>query len=304
MRSGGNNFFEFDVVSINDMGQEISRNQSRAEFFTEDLGNNVSLEMVSIPSGQFWMGASRLDIPQPQYFQAIYQPQKPRHQVTIPAFYMGKFPITQAQWARVAILPKVNIDLKFNPSQFQGGERPVECVSWEDTIEFCTRLSRETGKSYRLPTEAEWEYACRAGTITPFHFGKTITTYLANYDGNFTYGSERQGLYLRQTTFVGSYEIANSFGLYDMHGLVFEWCQDIWHKNYIGAPTDGTAWIDETVQYWFRFGSFQLSCPKYRVLRGGSCYFGPHHCSSAFRRAAVQHRKLNHIGFRVVVSSE
>ncbi|MFM6369487.1 MAG: formylglycine-generating enzyme family protein, partial [Dolichospermum sp.] len=115
-------------------------------------------------------------------------------QVTIKPFCFGKYPITQAQWQAVAALPQVNQELKPNPSRFKGANRPVEQVSWHDAVEFCARLSNYTKRPYRLPSEAEWEYACRAGTTTPFHFGDTITTELANYDGNYTYGDGPKGV--------------------------------------------------------------------------------------------------------------
>jgi formylglycine-generating enzyme required for sulfatase activity len=117
----------------------------------------------------------------------------------------------------------------------------VENVLWEDAMEFCARLSKKTGRDYRLLSETEWEYACRAVTTTPFHFGETITTDLANYDGNFTYASAPKGVYLQQTTDVGSFP-PNAFGLHDMHGNVWEWCADPWYDNYAGAPVDGSVW--------------------------------------------------------------
>ncbi|MFM6472590.1 MAG: formylglycine-generating enzyme family protein, partial [Dolichospermum sp.] len=196
--------------------------------------------------------------------------ERPQHQVTIKPFCFGKYPITQAQWQAVAALPQVNQELKPNPSRFKGdgstsltNHCPVERVSWHDAVEFCARLSNYTKRPYRLPSEAECEYACRAGTITPFHFGETITTELANYNGNNTYGDGPKGVYRKETTEVGSFKIANEFGLYDMHGNVWEWCQDDWHNNYEGAPVDGSAWIN-------------LSNRK--VLRGGSWNYYPVLC--------------------------
>jgi serine/threonine protein kinase len=123
------------------------------------------------------------------------------------------------------------------------------------TVPICEKLSQKTGKTYRLPSEAEWEYACRAGTTTPFYFGETITTDLVNYNGNSTYASAPKGQYRQQTTPVGSFP-PNAFGLYDMHGNVWEWCQDHWHDNYNGAPTDGSAWTDDNDN-------------RSRLLRGG-----------------------------------
>ncbi|NEQ23918.1 MAG: formylglycine-generating enzyme family protein [Microcoleus sp. SIO2G3] len=182
---------------------------------------------------------------------------------------------------------KVNIDLKSDPSNFKGANRPVERVFWNDAVEFCARLSKATGREYRLPSEAEWEYACRAGTTTPFHFGETITTDLANYDGNYTYGSGSKGQYRKQTTNVGSFP-PNAFGLHDMHGNVLEWCQDTWHENYNGVPTDGSAWVNENANQ------------NIRTLRGGSWDFNPRVCRSASRDFDLPDFDLSTIGFRVV----
>jgi formylglycine-generating enzyme required for sulfatase activity len=156
----------------------------------------------------------------------------PQHRVTIQSFWMGKYPITQRQWQAV---------MGENPSYFKGDNRPVENVSWEDVVAFCQRLSEKTGKTYRLPSEAEWEYACRAGTTTPFYFGETITTDLVNYHGEYPYAAAPEGVYREETTEVGIFP-PNAFGLYDMHGNVWEWCADPWHDNYNGAPTDGSVW--------------------------------------------------------------
>jgi formylglycine-generating enzyme required for sulfatase activity len=134
---------------------------------------------------------------------------------------MGKYEVTQAQYQAI---------MGNNPSNFKGEKRPVEQVSWNDAVKFCEELSKKTGRAYRLPSEAEWEYAARAGTDTPFHFGETITTDLANYNGNFTYASAPKGEYRKETTDVGIFP-PNSFGLYDMCGNVWEWCLDKYHNN-------------------------------------------------------------------------
>ncbi|MFM6727605.1 MAG: formylglycine-generating enzyme family protein, partial [Dolichospermum sp.] len=155
--------------------------------------------------------------------------------------------------------------------------------------EFCARLSNHSQRPYRLPSEAEWEYACRAGTITPFHFGETITTELANYNGNNTYGDGPKGVYREETTEVGSFKIANEFGLYDMHGNVWEWCQDDWHNNYEGAPTDGSAWINRSNDR--------------KVRRGGSWYDFSDFCRSASRNWDNAKFNYNNFGFRVVCST-
>ena len=215
--------------------------------------------------------------------------ESPQHPVTVPPFTMGKFEVTQAQWKAIASLPKVKIDLNVDPSKFKGSDRPVENVSWNDAIEFCDRLSAKTGKKYRLPSEAEWEYACRAGTTAPFNVGATLSADLANYDGTYTYGSGQKGTYRNETIAVGSFS-PNAFGLYDMHGNVWEWCADYYHTNYQGAPTDGSAWVE---------GGDRAN----RLLRGGSWDDDPWLCRSALRNRLGPDRRYDFIGFRVVCGS-
>jgi formylglycine-generating enzyme required for sulfatase activity len=173
-----------------------------------------------------------------------------------------------------------------NPSRFKGNNRPVERVSWNDAVTFCERLSQKTQKYYRLPSEAEWEYACRAGTTTPFYFGESITPELVNYDGNYTYGSAPKGQYRQQTTDVGSFP-PNAFGLYDMHGNVWEWCQDDYINSYNNAPTDGSALTGRS---------------STKLLRGGSWYSLPGNCRSAYRTIYFLDNYFGLIGFRVVCS--
>ncbi|MGH1393565.1 MAG: caspase, EACC1-associated type [Trichormus sp.] len=275
-------FFEFDIVKVNAQGKIINRSRGRAEFFTENLANGVILEMVSIPGGKFLMGS-------PEDELGRFDTESPQHNVTIQPFFMGKFPVTQGQWAAVAAFDKVNIDLNPDPSNFKGANRPVECVSWDDAVEFCARLSKKTGKIYRLPSEAEWEYACRAGTTTPFYCGETITTDLANYNGNYTYGAAPKGEYRQQTTEVGKFP-ANPFGLFDMCGNIWEWCQDEWHENYNNAPTDGSAWLGENDN-------------EYCLMRGGSWYNTAGNCPSGFRFNMKPEFWDIGLGFRVVVSA-
>jgi formylglycine-generating enzyme required for sulfatase activity len=173
-------------------------------------------------------------------------------------------------------------------------------VSWDEAVEFCQRLSKQTGREYRLPSEAEWEYACRARTTTPFHFGETITTDLANYRGTDwdyqgktypgNYGQGPKGEFRQKTTEVGSFKIANTFGLYDMHGNVWDWCLDHWHESYEGAPTDGSAWTTG--------GDDSL-----RVLRGGSWGDIPRNCRSACRDGYARGSQNFYLGFRLVCAS-
>ncbi|MFO5475371.1 MAG: SAV_2336 N-terminal domain-related protein [Dolichospermum sp.] len=257
----------------------INKQKNQAQHFIEDLGNGIQLEMVAIPGGSFMMGS-------PKNERGWRETESPQHQVTVQPFLLGKYPVTQAQWQAVASLTQVNQELKPNPSRFEGANRPVERVSWHDAVEFCNRLSNHTQRPYRLPSEAEWEYACRAGTTTPFHFGETITTDLANYNGNYTYGDGVKGIRKRETTVVGSFKIANEFGLYDMHGNVWEWCQDDWHENYIDAPKDGSVWTSRS--------------GNNKVMRGGSWSNYPGYCRSAYRIYSGLDNDSILVGFRVV----
>jgi formylglycine-generating enzyme required for sulfatase activity len=251
-------------------GQGQSQSQGTAE---------VRLEMVAIAPGSFLMGS-------PPDEPDNYEDEQPQHEVTVPDFLIARTPITQAQWQVVAGWPQIGRELDPDPASLKGENRPVEQVSWEDATEFCQRLSVHTGKTYRLPSEAEWEYACRAGTTTPFHYGETITAELANYDASRTYGDGPQGEYRRQTTEVGSFP-ANAWGLCDMHGNVREWCEDDWHGNYEGAPTDGSAWVDAD------------RTKTRRLLRGGSWCFIPRFCRSAYRSYDSRDIRNDNFGFRV-----
>jgi formylglycine-generating enzyme required for sulfatase activity len=261
--------FEFGVVIVNEQGEVIQRQTCRACQFVEELGNGVSLEMVSVPKGQFLMGA-RAGLGYPDEY--------PQHSVGVGPFFMGKYPVTQKQWEAV---------MKWTPPyRCQGGKRPVDRVCWYDAVEFCERLSEKTGRVYRLPSEAEWEYACRARTTTPFYCGETITTDLANYVGEHIYRSEPAGIYRHMTTDVGSFP-PNAFGLYDMHGNVWEWCADVWHDDYVGAPTDGSVW--------------ENGVASQRVLRGGCWHDPPDLCRSAARLRQVSKEGEDYFGFRVAL---
>lgn len=282
--------FKFETVLVNCQGQIVSSANLAARYFRENLGNGIFLDMVAVPRGKFYMGTEDAEIRRliQKYSRDWYLNERPKHSVTVPDFYLSKFLVTQEQWEFVALLPKIDRDIQPNPSYFKGKQRPVENISWHDAIEFCARLSTYTGKNYRLPTEAEWEYACRAGTTTPFSCGKTISGKLANYDENYTYGNELPGSYRESTTIVGQFP-PNPFGLYDMHGNVWEWCADDYHENYENAPNNGSAW---------------LAKPKniYKVLRGGSWFYLPSYCRSASRHRFNSDKTDNGIGFRCVVS--
>ncbi|MEG4518573.1 MULTISPECIES: bifunctional serine/threonine-protein kinase/formylglycine-generating enzyme family protein [unclassified Microcoleus] len=264
--------FDFDTVKVDVRGNITSRQHRQAQFFRENLGSGAILDMVAIPGGRFVMGS-------PNTEAGRSNNEGPQRTVNISPFFMGKYPITQEQWEVV---------MGNNPSEIKGLKRPVEQVSWNNALEFCQKLSQKTGNIYRLPSEAEWEYACRAGTTTPFYFGDTITPDLVNYDGNYPYGSAPKGLYRKQTTDVGSFP-PNAFGLYEMQGNVWEWCSDKWHGNYNGAPTDGSSW--------------ETGTDNNRVLRGGGWNCNTVYCRSAYRGRNWAVHRSRHLGFRVAVAS-
>ena len=282
--------FEFEVATLEQHREWAihKQRQHRIGLLVEPLAVGVELEMVLLPGGTFVMGSPEAE---PERRSA----KGPQHTVSLESFLMGRYPVTQAQWRAVAAMPQINRSLEPDPSRFKGANRPVEQVSWYEAVEFCDRLSAHTEnpyikKEYRLPTEAEWEYACRAGTTTPFHFGETISTDLANYDGDSTYANGPQGKARKETTFVDHFGIANAFGLCDLHGNAWEWCQDHWHNGYEGAPIDGSACLSENEK-------------ASRALRGGSWVHTPRHCRSAFRYYNPPDNRYNYVGFRVVCSA-
>jgi formylglycine-generating enzyme required for sulfatase activity len=281
LEGGEDKRFEFETVMVDPEGEITERIRKEARYKTEILDEGVELEMVYIPGGTFMMGS-------PETERGREESESPQHEVRIEPFYMSKYPVTQAQWEAVT---------GNNPSRFEGKDRPVEQISWHDAVTFCKRLSKMTGKTYYLPSEAQWEYACRAGTTTPFYFGETITTDLANYRGtdwvydgrtfNSSYGLGPKGVFHEETTEVGSFP-PNAFGLYDMHGNVWEWCADPWHiRGYEGAPNDGSIW---------KGGSGK------RILRGGSWFNLPTHTRTAFRAKSIALKQYGTNGFRVVSS--
>jgi formylglycine-generating enzyme required for sulfatase activity len=284
--------FEFEVTTVakkissgrrNSSELIVNRYSRQNQYFLEDLDGEVALEMVQIPGGGFMMGALETEV-------GSRGSERPLHEVTMSSFFMSKYPITQAQWQVVANMKhlRVNRDLKLKPSQNKGDCLPVERVSWYDAVEFCARLSKHTVREYRLPSEAEWEYAARAGTTTQFHYGETITRELANYNTSKTFAEEQKGQYRQQSTPVGQFP-ANNFGLYDMHGNVWEWCVDDWHDSYENAPTDGSARVSDHDNF------FQL-----RVLRGGSWSNPPVDCRCANHHNDFPGNWSSLYGFRVV----
>jgi formylglycine-generating enzyme required for sulfatase activity len=281
---------------------------------TAAKGHPLALTLVEIPAGTFLMGS-------PPQVPERSSDEGPQHEVTLASYFISQTPITQAQWRAVAgwrerpgerwgreldpqpsffhPLPNPNArsftdgHFALLPAETNSDLRPVDNVSWHDAIEFCSRLSQRSGRTYTLPSEAQWEYACRAETTTPFWFGDTISPELANYDGNYVYGDGPKGIYRKQTTPVGMFP-ANAWGLQDMHGNVWEWCVDQWHNSYEGAPADGTAWADGTA------GEKAQESQKRRLLRGGSWLDNPRDCRSAFRSLAQPGLAYAYVGFRVV----
>jgi formylglycine-generating enzyme required for sulfatase activity len=262
------------------MGNEWQQKteQITVSSYEQELAKGLTITMVQIPAGSFQMGSPATEAER-------YEDEGPQHRVELQSFFLGKTPVTQAQWQEVASWPQVDLKLNPDPANFKGANRPVEEVSWEEAMEFCRRLSRRTKLSYTLPSEAQWEYACRASTTSPFAFGDTLTPDLANYDGNSTYGSGPKGQYRKETTEVGSFA-ANAWGLQDMHGNVMEWCLDPWNNDYHGAPSDGSAWV------------YGINKTK-RLLRGGSWFNGPRACRSAGRLGWLQDLRDGIVGFRL-----
>jgi formylglycine-generating enzyme required for sulfatase activity len=274
--------YEFDTVVTDSSGAVIERKKGQARSYDEAVGG-ASIEMVEIPGGTFSMGSSFDDAEQPV------------HQVNVSSFFIGKYEVTQAQWKAVVSLPKVSRDLDPETSFFKADNLPVECVSWKAAMEFCARLSRATGRSYRLPSEAEWEYACRAGTTGMFALGHSITTELVNHKGTRTTWEQApvSASFRERTTPVGSLGTANGFGLYDVHGNVAEWCLDYAQIGYVGAPKDGTVWRAPS-----RLA--KTKSDDMRIARGGSWLDGAEQCRATRRGSAgVEDRKAS-IGFRIV----
>lgn len=236
----------------------------------ESLAPGVVLTLVAIPAGAFMMGSRA---------GQGYGDEHPQHWVHLAAFWLARDLVTQAQWQAVMGAAPV--------CRCTGERRPVDNVSWVAAHRFCERLSKHTGRPYRLPTEAEWEYACRAGSSTAFSFGPTISTDQANYNGFFTYGNGQPGVYRHVSTEAGTFP-PNDFGVCDMHGNLWEWCADAWHEDYEGAPADGRTW--------------DAPASKYRVMRGGSWHDTPDVCRSAARLRAVAAEGDDIMGFRVACS--
>jgi formylglycine-generating enzyme required for sulfatase activity len=295
-------FQPLQVASTQISAPQPQPKPSQWQSFTEELGNGVTLEMIAIPGGTFIMGAPKTEA-------QSRDNERPQRRVTIQPFLMGKYAITQAQWKAVAKLPKIQYDLLQGHHIFTGNNRPVDQVSWYEAVEFCARCFKKTGHNYRLPSEAEWEYACRAGTTTRFYFGETITTNQVNYNTDYDHNNLPKGQYQEQTTDVGSFP-PNTFGLYDMHGNTWEWCADPlnnnYYHNYNGAPTDGSVWDnnsnDNRYKDYLDLLLLSENDQRRRWKRGGYWSGFPWLCRSAYRfdECAIFGSGGNYTGFRVV----
>jgi eukaryotic-like serine/threonine-protein kinase len=261
-------------VILDQFGKVSDHPTSSVTIFTEDLGKGISMVMVKIPAGSFNMGS-------PDNEKNRDKNESPQHLLTLPAFYLGQTLVTQEQWETI---------MGTNPSFFKGNNKlPVDSVTWLEAMDFCQRLTRKTGRTYRLPSEAEWEYACRAGTTTPFAFGETITPEIANFDGTRPYASASEGENRKRTTPVATFQ-PNAFGLYDMHGNIWEWCLDEWVDNYNNGSMNSRARGDLKSQ----------NPKKERLLRGGSWNYGAKSSRSADRSHVPASRRKNWFGLRVV----
>jgi eukaryotic-like serine/threonine-protein kinase len=260
----------FETVCVDGYGEIVDRQTRTAEYCTVSLSEGVALDLVAIPGGEFVMGDDR-----------HHPDERPVHRVTVPSFFMSKYAITQAQYRSL-----MGADAGFG----LGADYPIERVSWDEAIKFCTQLSQQTGDRYTLPSEAQWEYACRAGTQTAFHFGETITTEVVNYNGDFPYAGAPTGENRERATPVGSFP-PNQFGLYDMHGNVWEWCLDEYRPSYQNAPFDGSVWTTSDAP----------RDPK-RVMRGGAWDYVARGCRSAVRGSLAPRSRVAGCGLRVVLA--
>ncbi len=253
--------------------QNLPVAQKHGDTKTLTLPGGATMEMIYVGSGEFMMGS-------PTSEDGRYDDET-QHQVTLTkGFWLGKYEVTQEQWQSV---------MGENPSYFKGARNPVENVSWEDCQKFIEKVNARLNCGARLPTEAEWEYACRAGTTTAYFWGNALNGDKANCDGNYPCGNTQKGRFLQRTTQVGSYD-ANPWGFYDMHGNVYEWCYDWYDKDYYkNSPTDDPQ---------------GPSSGGNRVLRGGCWYGDARNCRSARRFWGRPGDCSDYYGFRLCCSAE
>lgn len=285
--------FPFVTIKLNGQGEEVSQSRGLATGEIEDLGGGVTIEMIQLSGGEFWMGSTEADsqtafAEAKRYYKDAkeewYKAETPRHRVSVSPFMMGRYPVTQAQWFEVMG------DLPVIEEKLHGEDHPIVNVSWTEATEFCKELSRRTKHQYRLPTEAEWEYACRARTDTPFAFGPTLSPEVANYWWSHPFANGPKQVPLQKTLPVGNLEVANAFGLFDMHGNVWEWCSD-WYsdKYYQECKSQGIVTDPQGP-----------SAGTNRVIRGGSWYYNAVSCRSADRNNVAPGDRGDGLGFRLV----
>ena len=280
--------FAFESLTLNRQGKVTARRLGNARALALPLGGGVLLELVLIPGGQFLMGSPP---------GVGYPDEHPQHPVSVAPFLMGRYPVTQEQWQAVlGDLPAC---------RFHGPRRPVENFSWQEAVEFSRQVSERSGRPVGLPSEAQWEYACRAGTVTPFSCGETLTSALADYVGEHVYAGEPPGVYRHGTTDVGAFP-ANPFGLCDMHGLVWEYCADDWRddygKSFAEGPSDGPGGAGDEGPVSAAAGDRggKAAGPsRFRVARGGSWHDGPDLCRSAARLKVEREHGDDFYGLRL-----
>jgi len=285
------------VIVHNPNGKWFMPGAGKAEWFKD---HEHGPEMVVVPAGSFTMGSPASE---PERESRQEGTEGPQHKVTIAqAFAVGRHAVTRGQFAafnnnsghkaegaRIWKGDKWEHDREASwraPGFAQDDSHPVVCVSWEDAKAYSAWMEQVTGRPYRLLSEAEWEYCCRAGTTTPFWWGLSITPAQANYDGNYVYkGGSSRGEYRKTTVPVGSFA-ANPWGLHQVHGNVWEWCEDVWHDTYDGAPLDGSPWL-------------QGGDASRRVLRGGSWFYIPRNLRAAYRGRFPLDDRYSILGFRL-----
>ena len=273
----------------------LAANRSSAQNDSETIENSIGMKLARIPAGTFMMGSPRSE--------SDRDPKEERHEVTITApFYIGVYEVTQAQYTGLMNGTEFENNATFRSGRGGGADHPMEDVEWTHAVEFCKHLSTRpaemrAGRRYRLPTEAEWEYACRAGTTSTFYTGDSLSSQDANFNGNYPYGEGEAGPYLRRTAPVGTYR-PNAFGLYDMHGNVSEWCADFYDPDYYeGSPEEDPLGPPFGVTP-SDFGGFHM------VVRGGSWVDDARGCRSAYRFRAMPETQYRIIGFRVACDIE
>jgi formylglycine-generating enzyme required for sulfatase activity len=267
--------------AVLDPSGHVTRSKGTAECFVPDIGGESDIQMVAIPAGKFLMGS-----PQTEAGRGNDEPLP--HDEQVAEFYISRREVTQKEWRLVATtLPQVSIALPADPSTFKGDNQPVENISWPEAQEYAARISKRTGRNFTLPSRIQWEYACRAGTSSPFYFGETITPDVAAYNAEVGYGKAPAGGKPTEPTDVGKFESANQFGLDDMHGNVWEWCE--------------TEYVPHASQQSTTAGSPASGLAR-RVLRGGSFESLATDCRSASRYALQETARQRDVGFRLVMN--